>query len=222
MSCGTGSSRSGRSVEQGAQLLGRHCTQGLGQGAWPLVLTQRRHHAYLPGRSIGRRMCGFGFEASIDDDQCGDEQHPADQQRPLTDESPPLAEVSTDDRASRGRPAMASTTTPKTWARRTSAVATLTRLGEANTDAEEDRRQDIDQTADDQAHAETRCCGVENTSRGYSRGLLRLWTGGSRAEPARCTGRWERSRWMRFFRSEQQWAGRVVDKERPMSGARLT
>ena len=26
---------------------------------------------------------------------------------------------------------------------------------------------------------------------------------------------------MRFFRSEQQWAGRVVDRERPMSGARL-
>ena len=49
MSCGTGSSRSGRSVEQGAQLLGRHCTQGLGQGAWPLVLTQRRHPAYPQG-----------------------------------------------------------------------------------------------------------------------------------------------------------------------------
>jgi hypothetical protein len=39
----------GTQVEQGAQLLGRHCTQGLGQGAWPLVLTQRRHHAYPQG-----------------------------------------------------------------------------------------------------------------------------------------------------------------------------
>ena len=26
---------------------------------------------------------------------------------------------------------------------------------------------------------------------------------------------------MRFFRSEPQWAGRVVDRERPMSGGRL-
>jgi len=138
-------------------------------------------------------MCGFGFEASVDDDQCGGEQHPADQQRPLADESPPLAEVSTDDQRAedtqRGEYDDAEDMRAPDFCRRD-----LDATGEANTDAEEDRRQDIDQAANDQAHAETRCCCVENTPRGYSRGTPRLWTGGPGAEPARCTRRWERSR----------------------------
>ena len=137
-------------------------------------------------------MCGFGFEASVDDDQCGGEQHPADQQRPLADESPPLAEVSTDDQRAedtqRGEYDDAEDMRAPDFCRRD-----LDATGEANTDAEEDRRQDIDQTANDQAHAETRCCCVENTPRGYSRGTPRLWTGGPGAEPARCTRRRERS-----------------------------
>ena len=165
-------------------------------------------------------MCGFGLEASIDDDQGGGEQHPTDQQRPLTDESPPLAEVSTDDQRAEdtqhGEYDDAEDMGAADFCRRD-----LDATREANTDAEEDRRQDIDQAANDQAHAETRGCGVENTSRCYGRGLLRLSDRRTQGRTSQAYRGLEKEPWVRRFRSEQQWAGQVVDRERPMSGARL-
>jgi hypothetical protein len=125
----------------------------------------------------------------MDRDQCADQQHPADQQAPLADESPPRGEIGTDDEraedAQDSQHDKSENMGSANFLRRH-----LHSSREANTDAEHDRRKDIDQAADDQAHAEAWRRRIEDSLR-RNRCLLRLWLMRWRAKPPRRTGRGE-------------------------------
>ena len=109
---------------------------------------------------------GLGLEAAIDDDQRCDEQHPADQQRPLTDKSPPLAEVGTNDECAEHAQDR-QYDDAEDMGTADFCCRDLRASGEAKADTEKDRREGVHQTADDQAHAQAGRRGVEDAPRRY-------------------------------------------------------
>ena len=110
----------------------------------------------------------------------------------MADEPPPLPEVGTDDEraedAQDGQYDDAEDVGSADFC-----CGNLDASRQSNTDTEEDRGENIDQAADDQAHAEARGSGVDDipSRNGCSRGVLSVRPG---AKPTRRTGGGERSR----------------------------
>jgi hypothetical protein len=159
----------------------------------------------------------------MDRDQRANQQDPTDQQAPLADESPPRAEIGADDEraedAQDGQHDKGENMGPADFLGRY-----LHSSCQANADAEHDRREDIDQAADDQAHAEARRRRIED-SLGRNRCLLlRLLLVRRRAKPARRTGRGERSwllakRGAHSYRLVGSWVGSIYSRTPANGGA---
>ena len=142
---------------------------------------------------MGRRSWRFGLEPAINRDQHADQQDPADQQPPLADESPPVAEPGIDDEGAEeahdGQHDNGENVGPADFCSRD-----LDPSCQANTDTQQYRREYVDQATDDQTHAEAGRRGIDDASGRDGRRRRRLLTVRRWAKPAGCARRREESR----------------------------
>ena len=122
------------------------------------------------------------LEAAIDHDQRADEQRPADQHSPAAEESPPFAKVGVNDQhaedADDSQQAQAEHVGSPDLR-----PGDLDSAGQANADAQNDRRENVDQAADDQARAQAWSRSVEDGPRGNGNCRWRLLTVWPWSEP---------------------------------------